>query len=178
MENKNYLYKGFHSVERLDAVIKGEKKIIERIGIKNAVSALVTDADGKIAFVRQYRPCIDECLYEIPAGLMDKDGLTGSEILTEELYEECEIKASDIEFISKDPMYSYYVLCGSSDAKMSIYRVSLRSVECSKEVADEDVDKVEWLTYDEFDELAQNGKIKDEATLIAYLHLKEEMVSA
>ena len=48
MEDKQYLYKGFHSVERLETVIKGEKRVYEKLGIKSYVTALMTDAEGKI----------------------------------------------------------------------------------------------------------------------------------
>ena len=178
MEDKKYLYKGFISVEQLEATIKGKKRIIERLEIKDAVTAIVTDADDKVALVRQYRPCVDELIYQTPSGLMDKDGFTGRETLIEELYEECDISAADIEFLSEKPIYTYYVVCDSSASQMSIYRARLSSVEQSKSVEDTDVDRVVWLTFEEFEQLADRGGIKDPETLIAYLYLKAEMMSA
>ena len=74
MEDKKYLYKGFISVEQLETTIKGKKRILERLEIKDAVTVIVTDAEGKVALVRQYRPCVDELIYQTPSGLMDKDG--------------------------------------------------------------------------------------------------------
>jgi len=173
MEDKKFLYKGFHSIEQLDAIIKGEPKVIEKLGLKSAVAAIVTDAEGKTAFVKQYRPCVDAICYEMPAGLMDKDGLTSKEILTEELWEECEIDPADIVYFSDEPIHSYYMVCSSSDAKMSLYRVKLRSIQHSKAIGDEDVDSVEWLTPEEFEQLARRGEIKDPETLIAYLYMRQ-----
>jgi len=178
MEYKTYLYKGFISVERLETIIKGEKRVLERLEIKDAVTAIVTDAEGKIALVRQFRPCVDEMLYQTPSGLMDKDGYNVRETLIEELYEECDINSEDIEYCSQEPIYTYYGVCDCSDSRMSIYRVKLRSIEHSKSVDDTDVDIVEWLTFSEFEQLARRGEIKDPETLIAYMHLKEEKMLA
>ncbi len=178
MEDKKYLYKGFISVEQLETTIKGKKRILERLEIKDAVTVIVTDAEDKVALVRQYRPCVDEMLYQTPSGLMDKDGFTGRETLIEELYEECDINAADIEYLSEKPIYKYYGVCDSSESQMSIYRARLSSVEQSKSVEDTDVDRVEWLTFKEFEQLYDRGGIKDPETLIAYLHLKAEMMSA
>lgn len=168
------VYQGFHTVEKIEVEIKGRNRVIEKLGIKNAVAAIVTDLDGKIGLVKQYRPCIDEVMYEIPAGLRDKDWLSNREILIEELEEECEISRGFISYISDEPLYTYYMLCGSSDANIEIYRVKLRNVEYSKEVEDVDVEKVEWLSFLEFEELVQQGKITDSKTLISYFILKNE----
>lgn len=63
------VYDGFHKVEELEIDIKGKKRKIERLGINHAVAGIICDADNKIALVVQYRPCVDEVMYEIPAGL-------------------------------------------------------------------------------------------------------------
>jgi len=168
------VYNGFHFVEKLEVDVKGKKRVIERLGVKNAVAAIVTDAVGKIGLVKQYRPCVEEVLYEIPAGLMDKAGLSAKEILIEELEEECEVKKSDISFISEEPVRTYYMLCGSSDAKISIYRIKLSSEEVSREVKDVDVESVEWIDFSIFEDLVQQGKITDAKTLMSYYILKDE----
>lgn len=175
MEDKQYLYKGFHSVERLETVLKGEKRVYEKLGIKSYVTALLTDAEGKVGLVIEYRPCVGEVLYDIPGGYLDKDGLTSREVLAEELQEECDINPADIAFLSKEPIHTHYVFCGSSDAKELMYRVELSSVEQSKDVDDCDVDRVEWLTFAEFDKMARRGGLKSPGAMLAYMYLKEEL---
>ena len=83
------VYKGFHTVETVNTIIKNKEKVIEKLGIKSAVGALVIDSREKMCLVKQFRPCVGKYMYEIPAGLLDKDGKTSKEILIEELEEEC-----------------------------------------------------------------------------------------
>lgn len=45
------VYNGFHFVEKLEVDVKGKKRVIERLRVKNAVAAIVTDAVGKIGLV-------------------------------------------------------------------------------------------------------------------------------
>jgi len=173
-ESKNYIFQRFHSVELIKIDIKGKPKEIEKLGIKSGVAAIVTDADNKIALVKQYRPCVDKVLYEIPAGLLDKEGKIPHVILLEELEEECEINRGSIEYFSASPIFNYYNICGSSDVETSIYRVRLKSVEQSKSVKDADVESVEWVTFEELANLMITGQLKDSKTLIAYMKLSEE----
>lgn len=169
------LYNGFHTVDKVEVEVKGKSRIIERLGIKNAVGAIVTDAEGKIGLVKQFRPCISEVMYEIPAGLMDKEGLTNKEVIIEELEEECEINRTNISYISSESVHTYYMICGSSNAEIALYRVKLSSIEESKLVKDADVESVAWLSMQEFEVLIQNTKIKDAKTLMAYFILKNEI---
>lgn len=174
MKNNKILYSGFHSIEKIEPVIKGEKRIIERIRMNDAVAAIMTDADGKIGLVRQYRPCVEEITYELPAGMMDKPGKTAKEVLMEELEEECEISRQNVDYFSEYPLHTYYMLCGSTNAVISIYRIRLSSKEQSKLVKDSDVESVEWFTLHQFENLVQQDGIKDAKTLMAYLFLKNE----
>lgn len=171
---RKVVYNGFHTVEQIEVKMKGKKRVIERLGIKNAVAAIITDIEGKVGLVKQYRPCVEEVLYEIPAGLLDKEGLTAVEILTEELEEECEINRDKIAYFSEKPLQTYYMLSGSSNAEISIYRVKLSSKEITKNVSDVDVESVEWMTFLEFENLVKEGKIKDSKTVLAYSYLKNE----
>lgn len=165
------VYNGFHKVEKFDVEIKGEKRTVERLGVRSAVAAIVRDGEGKVALVKQYRPCVNEYLYEIPAGLLDKD-LSLEETLIQELEEECEINRANIVHISENPV-NYYILCGSSNAEMNILMVQLNSIEQSREVSDLDVEKVEWVSLEDFRKLVDTGLIRDAKTLMAYFHLRE-----
>lgn len=160
------VYDGFHKIEELEVNIKGEKRKIEKLGINHAVAGIVCDADNKIALVVQYRPCVDEVMYEIPAGLLDKNESL-QETLIQELEEECEINRNNIARIIELPL-NYYMACGSSDAEMNILMVKLNSVEETKKVDDCDVEKVKWLSFNDFKTLVLKGKIKDGKTLMSY----------
>lgn len=168
------MYDGFHKIEEFTVNMKGIPKKRERILIKSAVAAVATDIKRRVALVYQYRPCTGEKLYELPAGLLDKEGLSPQEILIEELYEECGIEKSMIEAISSTPVHHYYMICGSSDATMSLFRVRLNTIGITKEVPDEDVEKVEWFSIDQLSELIKEGTVKDAKTIMAYYILLHE----
>lgn len=166
---KEMAYNGFHTVKKFDSEIKGVKKTIESVGIKSAVGALVIDADGKIGLVKQFRPCINETIYEIPAGLMDKEGKTSEDVIIEELYEECDIQKKEIASI--DQICKYYMVCGSSDAEMQLYYIRLNTTKESQFVEDDEVEEVVWFTRDEFKILCISGEINDSKTLMCYHYL-------
>jgi len=174
MKDNKILYKGFHSIEQILINLKGKERTFERLKMNSAVAAIVTDIHGKIGIVKQLRPCVSEITYEIPAGMIDKPNKSDKEILIEELEEECAINRSDIIYFSENPLHKYYMLCGSSDAEISIYRVKLKSKEKNKIVHDMDVSSVEWITFNELEQLVQTGQLTDAKTLIAYFCLKNE----
>lgn len=168
-------YDGFHKIEQLEIMMKGRKRIIEKVGIKSAVAALVLDANDKIGIVQQFRPCVNKITYEIPAGLMDKEGKDDIQVLIEELEEECNISVDEINFFLTEPIAEYYTVIGSSDAVMRIYFVKLHTSQRNKLINDAEVDKVIWLNIDELDSLMNDTKIKDSKTLMAYNWLSDRI---
>lgn len=160
------VYKGFHTVEIIDCEIKGEQVKREKLGIKSAVGALVIDSKNKMALVRQLRPIANKMTYEIPAGLLDKNGLTPKEVLIEELQEECEIQRDEIISVDENPFLHYYMVIGSSDATISIYKMKVTEQQ-SKLVQDADVEEVLWKTLDEVKEMVENKEIIDPKTLLS-----------
>lgn len=172
--NSVLVYDGFHKIEEFMANMKGVPKKRERVLLKSAVAAVITDINQRIALVYQYRPCTGEKLYELPAGLIDKEGLSSEEILIEELREECGIENNMIQSISSTPIHHYYMVCGSSDATMSLYRVRLNTSGISKEVPDADVEMVEWFSIDQLGELIEKGTVKDAKTIMSYYILLNE----
>lgn len=158
------VYNGWHKVEELEATIKGRIVKREKLIIKSAVAALITDTNGKVALVKQYRPCTGESLYEIPAGVLDKEGLTPKQIILEELQEECELDAKDV--VVCEEIAKYYMLAGSSDATTIIFRIKYNGIGCNKIVDDVDVESVEWFSVKELNDMIKAGVIKDAKTII------------
>jgi len=166
------VYDGFYKVWKTEVKIKGVKKTYEKVDIRSGVGGLVTDEDGKICLVTQYRIGPGKSIKEIPAGIIDKK-LTNKEILIEELFEECEIDKNDIMYISENPILSYYMISGGSDCKLEIYEVKVKK-QHNKIVDDVDVEMVEWITDKQFDELVENGEIVDNKTLLSYYYMKNK----
>lgn len=160
------LFDGFHTITEVEAEIKGKKVLREKLGLKSAVAAIVIDETGRIGLVSQYRPAIARHIWEIPAGVLDKD-LSNYQTLLEELEEECQITKEQVLFMDTEPVYKYFMVPGSSDAELSIYFVHVTKQE-DKLVDDADVDMVRWFTLREFDELIESGQIVEGKTMIGY----------
>lgn len=174
MEDK-LIYNGFYGVELIEREIKGKIKVFERLKIRDAVAAVVVDTQGKVGLVYQYRPCVGQFTIELPAGLMDKPGLTKQQILAEELYEECGVAMLDIHSMSENPCASYYPLCGGSDTRMEIYEVRLNCKGRDIYVDDADVELVKWYTVEEIQIMIACGAIYDGKTLIGLNHFIYKM---
>lgn len=165
------VYDGFHKIKRITAMLKGKEVFREKLILKDAVAALVIDADNKIALVSQYRPTAKKNTLELPAGLMDKPNLSKIEVLLEELQEECEIEKEDILKVSETPYHDYFMVAGSSDARISLYEIRVTK-QFNKKVADVDVDEVIWVSLEEMKQLIDLGEIADSKTILTYYYAK------
>lgn len=173
MKTEKIVYDGFHKVAVLDVEMKGKQVTREKLLAKSAVAGIVTDEDGNIGLVSQYRPVIGRQTKEIPAGLLDKEGLSPEEILIEELWEECGISKENILSIVPSDIPSYFMMGGSSDATISIFRVFVTKQQ-NKIVEDADVDEVEWVSLATYKRYMDEGLISDGKSFLAYYLLKDE----
>jgi ADP-ribose pyrophosphatase len=164
------VYNGWHKVEKIDSLIKGNPVTREKLHIKSAVSAIVIDNVGKVALVKQYRPCVEQYLYELPAGCIDKDK-SPEDILIEELQEECNLPKDKLSV--PQLVREYYMICGSSDATSSIFVVEYDGIGVSTIVEDSDVESVEWFDINQLLQIS----IKDTKTLIAIQYIIIELLS-
>lgn len=169
MKEEKLVFDGWHKIALVEAIIKGQTVQREKLLINDSVGALVVDENNQVGLVRQYRPTVGEYLWEIPAGVMDKALLTPTATLIEELYEECEIKPEEILNIQPEPIEEYYMMAGSSDAIMRIYRFDV-TAQTDKQVSDVDVEEVKWFTVKEIKTKLQNKEIKDSKTKLALNH--------
>ena len=173
MQTAKIVYDGFHKVAVLESEMKGKKVLREQLLVKNAVAGIVTDEEGKIGLVSQYRPVIGKQTKEIPAGLVDKEGLSPEEILIEELWEECGIKKGDMLSLTPSEIPAYFMMGGSSNATITIYRVKV-TTQFNKIVEDADVDEVEWIDLATYKRYIEDGVISDGKSIIAYYLLQNE----
>lgn len=165
------VYDGFHKIQIVKSEIKGESVLRERVVFHSAVSALVTNHYDEMLLVKQYRPTINRYTWEIPAGICDKPLLSHHGIMLEELQEECNISPLDIDFKNSphEPIHTYYMMTGSSDATMEIFKVNTTKEEQSYTVDDSEVEEVTFFTRVEISEMLNNKEIVDPKTLIAVL---------
>lgn len=137
------LYDGFHKINLVEMPDGSER---EQFIIADGVAMLLVDNEGKFAMVKQYRAPIGEYLYEIPAGMVDKDGLSKIEIMMEEIEEECNFSKDMISKIDvKVLIEDLYIMSGSSYTKINLYLGKYDGVGVDTEIkGDEDVVALEW----------------------------------
>lgn len=170
-----YLYDGFHKIEKVQTEIKGKIVTREKLILKGAVGGCVIDDLGRMALVTQFRPTANFVSKEIPSGVLDKPLLTPIETLVEELQEECEIPKEDITVAYSTPFEEFFINIGSSDAIITIHEVFVKAQKQRvKLVQDADVESVEWAYLETVEGYIKRGLIKDPKTLLAYHYAKEK----
>lgn len=171
---KRMVYEGWHKIEERTVEMKGQIVKREILHLKDAVAAITTDKEGRIALVSQYRPALGKSILEIPAGVVDKS-LSLEKIIIEELEEECEINRRDIVSLQKTTPAGYHMVSGSSPAYITMFRAKVKCLkDPAYEVNDADVDYVLWLTFEQFEKKILSGEIVDAKTVFAYHVLKGE----
>lgn len=182
MNEERLVFDGFHKIVELECEMKGKMVKREKLLIKGAVAGIVIDEDNRMGLVSQYRPVIQRQTKEIPAGMLDKDGLSPKEIMLEELMEECEIFKDDILSVSEKTIHEYFMMTGNADGKIYFYEIFVKRQE-NKEVQDVDVDSVEWVDIKTMQRYIEEGQIVDGKTIMAYYYwltktLKEQLLEA
>ena len=170
MKNEKLVYDGFNKIIQFEAELKGKTVKREKLVAKSAVAGIIIDENNRIGLVSQYRPVVQQQSKEIPAGVLDKEGLTTKEILLEELMEECEVPQEDILSIKENPIEPYYMMIGNTDAIISFFEIRVKAQE-NKQVSDADVDEVEWVTLEQMKQYMTEGSIRDSKTNMVYYYL-------
>lgn len=140
--------------------LKSEREVVEHSG---GVSVLAEDNEGKILLIKQYRYPIDEIIYEIPAGKLEKNEKP-EECAQRELREETGYKAAEFK-----KLFEFFPTPGYSTEKIYIYQAK------NLEFVGKDLEEGEYIelvpkTKEQLKELFKSGKIKDSKTLIAVMY--------
>ena len=151
MAQRQYLYKG----RIINLAKEGNYEIVEHA---DAVAILV-EREGKILFVRQYRPAIGVATLEIPAGLIDP-GETPAEAAKRELAEEAQL-TGDLEYLT-----GFYLSPGFCDEKLHVFRATNLQAAYAKPDDDEDI-TVEWHHPQTVLEDSRTGKVEISASAMA-----------
>jgi ADP-ribose pyrophosphatase len=141
------------------------KKIIHRELVKHPGSVAILAVDGKnrIAMVEQYRYAVQEALWEIPAGKLDKSpGESPEDGARRELKEETGFTAADWIYLGK--LYPSPGLVGEL-----MHLFFARDLTQSKQDLDEDeFINVHWVSPDDLRERIKSGKINDGKTISTF----------
>ncbi len=137
----------------------GKKSFIEEVRHPGA-ALMIASFQGKVIFIRQYRPVIGKYIWELPAGLIDT-GETPYACAKREITEETGYVAKNIRRIGV-----VYTSPGFCDEQVHIYRAdSERRQAVSRD--DEEVMKVKLLNQRDIRRLFEAGRISDAKTIAA-----------
>lgn len=167
--DQKILYDGWMKLYAVDY----QGKTYEMLDNHDAVAAIVLDAEGKLLIVEQFRPILGIDTYELPAGVVDKPGLSLTEIMAEELMEEAELH---IDPERLEEIIRFKPVVGFSKSEMTIFILQLTEVYENHTVSDCDVHFVHWMPFLLFEQWVFEGKIFDNKTVMAYYYLKSKQI--
>jgi ADP-ribose pyrophosphatase len=131
-----------------------------------ASAVLVVDEGGFLVLERQYRYPVDEILWEIPAGKLDK-GEQPFECAKRELTEETGLKAKRWEELGY-----IYTTPGFSDEKIYLFFAS--ELENGEQNLDEDeFVEMERFSKGDVEKMINDGKIVDSKTIAAFFRAEK-----
>ena len=158
---KNYVYKGKILTVRNDDALLPNGKPCKREIIEHPGGACVLYANEKgVLLVKQYRYAYGECVYEIPAGKLEK-GEDPMLAAKRELEEEAGVKAEKLNLL-----YVIYPTPGYTDEKIYLYEAT-DGIECHSHPDEDEFLTTEYVAVEQIKELLRSGKINDSKTIIA-----------
>ena len=149
----------------LDAVRFPNGRVIEEYHLLDfpnaAVSAVVENAQGAVAFVQVWRYTTGRADWELPAGGLEA-GETPLEAAEREVREETGFSSSDHRL-----MYSYYPMNGNANKRFHV--VFCRAGEAVQEIDADEVSALRWFTRAEIEQGIRERAFSDGFTLTPLL---------
>jgi ADP-ribose pyrophosphatase len=137
---------------------------IEFIDHSGAVLIIPFLSEKEVVMIRQFRPCIGEYLYELPAGTIEK-GENILECAKREIIEEIENEASDWKELG------FIYLCpGYSTEKIFIFKAENLKANKFLEKDEEEIIETKIMTRDDVKILFNQGLINDSKTISAFVY--------
>lgn len=158
---RNYIYQGKILNLRVDDALLPDNKSCKREIVEHSGGACVLYVEeGKVLLVRQYRYAYKECMYEIPAGKLEK-GEEPVRAAMRELEEEGGIKADTLCLL-----HIIYPTPGYTNEKIYIYQAT-RGEKTQKRLDEGEFLDTEYVPLEKAREMIEKGEIKDAKTIIA-----------
>ena len=152
---------------KLDTVaLPGDLGLAKReiIFHNGGVAVLAITPEQKMILVRQFRKALEEVIYEIPAGKLEKGENANPEAaMLRELEEETGMTTKSVKKIAE-----FYTAPGFCSEKIYLYKAdNLRKVDQPRPHDDDEVLERHEVTLAEAKALIQNGEIQDAKTIMA-----------
>jgi ADP-ribose pyrophosphatase len=140
----------------------GVQAVREVVRHRGSVAALPVRDDGRVVLVRQYRYPVDQALWELPAGRIDR-GESAEEGARRELEEEVGLRAGHLE-----PLCVFYTTPGFCDEVMRLFRATVLAPVPRRPEPDELIE-VGTFTLEEARAMIGRGELREGKTLVALL---------
>lgn len=128
--------------------------------------ALPLDDGGRVLMLRQYRPCIEAWLWELPAGKIDP-GETPEDTARRELAEEAGLVARSWRTLGE-----VVTAPGFCDEVLYLY-LAQDLVPVPADTEDDEYIEPHWMALDHALALADGGEIRDAKTLVALYRCRD-----
>ena len=139
-----------------------ERTFVESPG---AVSVVAVDEQRRVVLIRQWRASLDRIVWEVPAGMRDKEGEDPAECGRRELLEETGYLASSVEH-----MVTFHPSAGVLSGTHHIYLAhGLSFVGAQVEGPEEEQLQVELVDLDEAVAMVERGDITASSAVIGLL---------
>lgn len=161
---REFVYTGRIINLRLDKVVlpDGRETLREVVEHPGAAAVVPVLPDGRVILVKQFRKPVEEVLLEIPAGKLEK-GEDAESCVLRELEEETGFRAGKISKILE-----YFPSPGFSNECIHLFE-ACELQEGKKNLQQDELIEIVFLSVPEILKLIKNGKIKDSKTIIGML---------
>jgi ADP-ribose pyrophosphatase len=139
--------------------VRAVREVVRHLG---SVATLAVHDDGRVVLVRQYRYAVDQEVWELPAGRLEKgeDALEGAR---RELEEEAGLRAGELE-----SMGVFYTTPGFCDEVMHLFRATRLAPVPPRPEPDERF-LVRSLSLEEARDMMRRGEVCEGKTMVALL---------
>ena len=160
---KNYIYQGKILNLRCDDALLPDGRPCKREIVEHSGGACVLYIkDGSVLLVKQFRYAYGECIYEIPAGKLEK-GEDPAIAAARELEEEAGVKADTL-----IRLFTLYPTPGYTNEKIYVY-FAKHGTETERRLDDDEFLTAEYLPLERVRKMVDAGEISDGKTLAALL---------
>ncbi|MBS6041740.1 NUDIX hydrolase [Clostridium baratii] len=156
-DKKTYFVASRRDQEDLCCVTKDHAKA-------DGVMIIPITKEGEVIIIKQYRPAINDYIYELPAGIVDP-GESLEEAARRELFEETGLKASSYEVFLK-PSYSSV---GMTDETTAIVKMEVYGEPSTEYMEDDEEIEIFKIKIKDAKEFAENNNVSIKGGIILRL---------